>query len=231
MSEAYDAAKSVSVLLMGINQKQLIAVSILNRKIILDVGLPSTYQLNVLNFIYFFSLTELFKSFLHTAWKLEMITAFILSYLLYGYFLHGYVSVLLMGINQKQLIAVSILNRKIILDVGLRRETSLNAIDFQLFLFGSDWSTSRLNCACCINSIHISTKCVEFHLFLFVYRVIQTFLTSGMNTRNDHCFHYWLFAAPWLGWSWWNIWVTNDHEYVPLVLNTFWSFPYDWSSI
>jgi hypothetical protein len=34
MSEEYDAAKSVSVLLMGINQKQLIAVWVLDRKII-----------------------------------------------------------------------------------------------------------------------------------------------------------------------------------------------------
>jgi hypothetical protein len=50
MSEAYDAAKSVSVLLMGINQKQLIAVSILNRKIILDVGLRRETSLNAIDF-------------------------------------------------------------------------------------------------------------------------------------------------------------------------------------
>jgi hypothetical protein len=31
-----------------------------------------------------------------------------------------------------------------------------------------------------------------------------------------------------LGWSLWNICVTNDHGYVPLVLNTFRSFPHSW---
>jgi hypothetical protein len=33
---------------------------------------------------------------------------------------------------------------------------------------------------------------------------------------------------PWLGWSLWNICVTNDHGYVPLVVNTCRSFPHSW---
>ena len=30
------------------------------------------------------------------------------------------------------------------------------------------------------------------------------------------------------GWPLWNICVTNDHGYVPLVANTTWSFPHSW---
>jgi hypothetical protein len=32
-------------------------------------------------------------------------------------------------------------------------------------------------------------------------------------------------SPPWLGWPLWNICVTNDHGYVPLVVNTSRSFP------
>jgi hypothetical protein len=32
-------------------------------------------------------------------------------------------------------------------------------------------------------------------------------------------------SPPWLGCPLWNICVTNDHGYVPLVVNTSWSFP------
>ena len=35
-------------------------------------------------------------------------------------------------------------------------------------------------------------------------------------------------VAPWLGWPLWNICVTNDNEYVPLVANTSRSFPNAW---
>ena len=31
---------------------------------------------------------------------------------------------------------------------------------------------------------------------------------------------------PWLGWPFWNICVTNDHAYVPIVVNTSRSFPH-----
>jgi hypothetical protein len=33
---------------------------------------------------------------------------------------------------------------------------------------------------------------------------------------------------PWLGWPLWNICVTNDHGYVPLLVNTSQSFPHSW---
>ena len=35
-------------------------------------------------------------------------------------------------------------------------------------------------------------------------------------------------SPPWLGWQLKNIWVTNDHGYVPLVVNTSRSFPHSW---
>ena len=35
-------------------------------------------------------------------------------------------------------------------------------------------------------------------------------------------------SPPWLGWPLWNICVTDDHGYVPLVVNTFRSFPHAW---
>ena len=35
-------------------------------------------------------------------------------------------------------------------------------------------------------------------------------------------------SPPWLGWPLWNICVTNDHGYVPLVVNTSRSFPRSW---
>ena len=33
-------------------------------------------------------------------------------------------------------------------------------------------------------------------------------------------------SAPWLGWPLWNIYVTNDHGNVPLVVSTSWFFPH-----
>ena len=35
-------------------------------------------------------------------------------------------------------------------------------------------------------------------------------------------------SAPWLGWPLWNICVSNDHGYVPLVVNTSCFFPHSW---
>jgi hypothetical protein len=35
-------------------------------------------------------------------------------------------------------------------------------------------------------------------------------------------------SPPWLGWSQWDICGTNDHGYVPLVINTSLSFPHAW---
>ncbi len=35
-------------------------------------------------------------------------------------------------------------------------------------------------------------------------------------------------SSPWLGWPLWNICVTNDHEYAPLVANTSGFFHHSW---
>jgi hypothetical protein len=35
-------------------------------------------------------------------------------------------------------------------------------------------------------------------------------------------------SPPWIGWPLWNICVTNDHGYVPLVVNTSRSFSHSW---
>ena len=37
-----------------------------------------------------------------------------------------------------------------------------------------------------------------------------------------------LWSPPWLGWQLRNICVTNDHGYVPLVVNTSWFSPHSW---
>ena len=37
-----------------------------------------------------------------------------------------------------------------------------------------------------------------------------------------------LWSPPWLGWPLWNICVTNDHWYVPLVVNTSRAFLHSW---
>jgi hypothetical protein len=83
------------------------------------------------------------------------------------------VSVLLMGINQKQLIAVSILNRKIILDVGLRRETSLNAIDFQRF-----FRLTRNSCFCVCDFIFLLVVLSSFAIGLALYFVLSVFFCA-----------------------------------------------------
>jgi hypothetical protein len=35
-------------------------------------------------------------------------------------------------------------------------------------------------------------------------------------------------SPPWLSWPLWNICITNDHEYIPLVVNTSRAFPHSW---
>ena len=37
-----------------------------------------------------------------------------------------------------------------------------------------------------------------------------------------------LWSPPWLGWPLWNIYVTNDHGYVPFVASIFQFFPHSW---
>ena len=43
--------------------------------------------------------------------------------------------------------------------------------------------------------------------------------------RHIICHYIW---PPWLGWPLWNICVTNDHWYVPLVVDTSRSLPHSW---
>ena len=85
---------------------------------------------------------------------------------------------------------------------------------------------------------------VLFALFLFVY--VQWRPTLIVLCFCFVCFRlvypmlllisYWtkvipsnvLRSPPWLGWPLWNICVTNDHGYVPPVVNTSRSFPHSW---
>ena len=82
------------------------------------------------------------------------------------------VSVLLMGIKQKQLIAVWVLDRKIILDVGLRRETSLNAIDFQRFF------RLKRNSCFCVCDLFLLVVLSSFAIGLALYFVLSVFFSA-----------------------------------------------------
>ena len=57
-------------------------------------------------------------------------------------------------------------------------------------------------------------------LFYFDIRILITPLVSSNSSKT-------LRSPPWLGWPLWNICVTNDHRYVPLV-NISQSFPHSW---
>ena len=56
----------------------------------------------------------------------------------------------------------------------------------------------------------------------------------GFRREDFSKFTGWMMDArsgqwlTWLGWQLWNICVTNDHGYVPLVVNTSRSFPHSW---
>jgi hypothetical protein len=52
----------------------------------------------------------------------------------------------------------------------------------------------------------------------------QGFLLVKIKSLIRKCYR----SSPWLGWPLWNICVTNDHGYVPLVVNTSRSFPHAW---
>ena len=52
--------------------------------------------------------------------------------------------------------------------------------------------------------------------------VMKTTITRDLFNRQ-----YWR-TLPWLPWPLWNIYVTNDHGYVPLVVNPSWCFPHSW---
>ena len=70
--------------------------------------------------------------------------------------------------------------------------------------------------------------CVVFCRPLFVF---SGFVLLSINTRRKPSIintSKVLRSPPWLGWPLWNICVTNDHGYVPLVVNTCRSFPHSW---
>jgi hypothetical protein len=60
------------------------------------------------------------------------------------------------------------------------------------------------------------------HIYKTKDRVTRT--PQPLITMNNHNSMYSL--PPWLGWPLWNICVTNDHGYVPLVVSTSRSFPH-----
>ena len=63
----------------------------------------------------------------------------------------------------------------------------------------------------------------------------QDFLDTGLLLARKLLNHVMLFISsnvlrspPWLGWLIWNIFVTNDHGYIPLVVSISRSFPNSW---
>ena len=71
---------------------------------------------------------------------------------------------------------------------------------------------SLVLCACLVD------RCLSFCPFSFGHCVV---CFSSM-------YGFWLRSPPWLVWPLWNISVTNDHGYVPLVVNICRSFPHSW---
>ena len=56
-------------------------------------------------------------------------------------------------------------------------------------------------------------------------------LTRSYWTKGSYWLswsHHFEHLPTWLGWPAWNISITNDHEYFPLVVNTSRSFPLTW---
>jgi hypothetical protein len=58
--------------------------------------------------------------------------------------------------------------------------------------------------------------------------IIWQLRTKLYDKRDEVITSKALRSPPWLGWPLWNICVTNDHGYVPLVVNTSRSFPHSW---
>jgi hypothetical protein len=81
---------------------------------------------------------------------------------------------------------------------------------------------------------------VYISLLIRYYRVFgsyQDFLDRGLLLTRKLLHQGFLFvklkssllrSPPWLGWPLWNIGVTNDHGYIPLVVSTSRSFPHSW---
>ena len=59
-----------------------------------------------------------------------------------------------------------------------------------------------------------------YSYFLLLIKVFLVTQHHDQYIRNNS------YRSAWLGWPLWNICVTYDHGYVPLVVNTSWSFPH-----
>jgi hypothetical protein len=73
--------------------------------------------------------------------------------------------------------------------------------------------------------IRYSRACGSFQDFLY-----RGFVAANKEATESSClslsYHFErLRSPPWLGWSLWNICVTNDHGYIPFVVNTSRSLP------
>jgi hypothetical protein len=78
-----------------------------------------------------------------------------------------------------------------------------------------------LSTACITDLIYISNdQQIEKHLI----RLALSLYTSSHYQITSKV----LRSPSWLGWTLWNICVTNDHGYVPLVVNTSRSFHHSW---
>jgi len=68
----------------------------------------------------------------------------------------------------------------------------------------------------------------KFTSFCRLIRLAQYIVICVVFCRYKSLFIFcpFLMSPPWLGWSLYNICVTNDHGYVPLVANTSRSFPH-----
>ena len=69
-----------------------------------------------------------------------------------------------------------------------------------------------------VHTYHFSTSTSTY-----LYNFITTIMDPPPQITSNV-----LRSPQWLGWPLWNICVTNDHGYLPLVVSTSWSFPQSW---
>jgi len=61
-------------------------------------------------------------------------------------------------------------------------------------------------------------------MYSYLLLLIKVFLV----TQHDQYIRNNSYRSAWLGWPLWNICVTNDHGYVPLIANPSRSIPHSW---
>ena len=90
------------------------------------------------------------------------------------------------------------------------------------------------NCtlSCLIIRLAITLSCYFKVIRIYipdVYNITKENLKWNIVVlRWNSCKRNVLRSPPWLGWPLWNISVTNDHGYVPLVVSTSRSLPHSW---